>query len=397
MRLRELLIVMSLAISLIPVGIIGGFQGLETTTAFIGLIFVVTFFVSAIISYVITRPLETLTNNIDEISKGNLDVRIDSSEIYEINRLSESLNRVLTSLKLAIHKVGVKKGEIFEETIKAKEIAEEKYNSIIKNLEAWVWELNNKGICTACSAKLTQYLGYSVDEITGKKIHEILPVDHTKQLKTILTDMAQGKIIEPVSLYLNWCHKDGHEIYTKTTFHPIYTENGTYLGIRGIGTDISDLKNAELKISDLTKDLSEMKQRIHTLVSIQQPGDKQVNDPSLRELDRETREDIDHTLFFNEATKIVEADPHFYQKLGYTREEILNMKLSDLEFLESTTDIQNKLNKIKNYGPMKQKSIIRRKDGSSIFVTETLEYIPDQHKYVCLIVEEFSIDKKMRE
>ncbi len=394
MRLRELLIAMSLAISLIPVGIIGGFQGLETTTAFIGLIFVVTFFVSAIISYVITRPLETLTNNIDEISKGNLDVQIDSSEIYEINRLSESLNRVLTSLKLAIHKVGVKKGEIFEETIKAKEIAEEKYNSIIKNLEAWVWELNDKGICTACSAKLTQYLGYSINEITGKKIHEILLAEHAKQLKTVLTDMAQGKITEPVSLYLNWCHKDGHEIYTKTTFHPIYSENGTYLGIRGIGTDISDLKDAVSKINDLTKDLSEMKQRMNTLVSVHHVDDKQDKIPSLQQLDKDTREDIDHTFFFDEAAKIIEVDPPFYQKLGYTHDEILNMKLGDLEFLESTTDIQDKLTKIKNHGPMKQKSIIRRKDGSSIFVTEILEYIPDQHKYVCLINEEFSIDKK---
>jgi PAS domain S-box-containing protein len=321
-----------------------------------------------------------------------LDVQIDSSEIYEINRLSESLNRVLTSLKLAIHKVGVKKGEIFEETIKAKEIAEEKYNSIIKNLEAWVWELNDKGVCTACSAKLTQYLGYSINEITGKKIHDILPAEHAKQLKTILTDMGQGKITEPVSLYLNWCHKDGHEIYSKTTFHPIYSENGTYLGIRGIGTDISDLKDAESKINDLTKDLSEMKQRMNTLVSVHHVDDKQDKKPSFQQLDKDTREDIDHTFFFDEAAKIIEVDPPFYQKLGYTHDEILNMKLGDLEFLDSTTDIQDKLTK--NHGPMKQKSIIRRKDGSSIFVTEILKYIPDQHKYICLINEEFSIDKK---
>ncbi|MCK5112669.1 MAG: HAMP domain-containing protein, partial [Thermoplasmatales archaeon] len=107
MRLRALLIIMCLAISMIPVAIIGGFQGFEIATAFLGFIIVVTFFVSLIMSYFISRPLEKLTKNINEISKGNLDVKMEKSEIFEINNLTTSLNRVMTSLKLAIHKVGV--------------------------------------------------------------------------------------------------------------------------------------------------------------------------------------------------------------------------------------------------------------------------------------------------
>ena len=74
MRLSALLIAMCLAISMIPVAIIGGFQGFKIATAFLGIIIVVTFFVSIFISYFITLPLKKLTKNIDEISKGNLDV-----------------------------------------------------------------------------------------------------------------------------------------------------------------------------------------------------------------------------------------------------------------------------------------------------------------------------------
>ena len=121
MRLKVLLIMMCLTISMIPVGIIGGFVNFEIATAFLGLIVFVTFVVALVMAYFISRPLEKLTKNINEISKGNLDVELEKSEIYEINNLTESLNRVMTSLKLAIQKVGVKKGEIFEETLKAKE------------------------------------------------------------------------------------------------------------------------------------------------------------------------------------------------------------------------------------------------------------------------------------
>lgn len=137
---------MCLAISLIPIGIIGGIlylipvetiggiQGFRSTsTMLICLFAAVTFVFSIMIAYFISRPIEKLTKNIDKISKGKLDVELENSEIYEINKLTDSLNRVMTSLKLAIHKVGVKKGEIFEETVKEKEAVEEKYHDEREN------------------------------------------------------------------------------------------------------------------------------------------------------------------------------------------------------------------------------------------------------------------------
>lgn len=394
MRLRELLIVMSLAISLIPVGIIGGFQGLQSATAFIGLIFIVTFFVSAIISYFITRPIETLTANIDEISKGNLDVRIERSEIHEINNLSQSLNRVLTSLKLAIHKVGVKKGEIFEETVKAKEEAEKKYTSLLKNLESMVWEINEKGICTFTSQKITPLLGYTQEEITGITFTDLVAPQDAKQLKNILAELNKGKITESLTTYLNWQHKNGHYIYTKTTFHPIFDDNGNYLGIRGIGTDITDLKIAEEKITVLTNELSTMKQQINTATSPKTNDQTQPLKPIRHIKDIDTQEDFDHTFIFDEKAQIIDADPTLYTNLGYTRDEFLNMRLSDLEFLENSQNLAEILKEIKNKGVLTHKSIHRRKDGSSIFVTETVNYSPEHHTFVCKVLEEFTVDKK---
>ena len=393
MRLRELLIIMSLAISLIPVGIIGGFQGLESATAFIGLIFIVTFFVSAIIAYFITRPIETLTTNIDEISKGNLDVNIEKSEIYEINKLSESLNRVLTSLKLAIHKVGVKKGEIFEETIKAKEQAEKKYTSLLKNLESWIWEINEKGMCTFASQKITPLLGYTPQEISGKKLQDLVASEDEKKLKNIFTDLSKRKTTESISTHFCWQHKDGYNVCTKTTLQKMYDDNGNYLGIRGIATDITDLKTAEKKIDDLTNELSEIKNRQNTIVKNRPTPNQKPHESYYPTLDQETRQEFDHTFIFDEQARIIEADPALYKNLGYTRDEFLNMDLSDLEFLESNQNLMDVLNKIKKQGTITQKSIHRRKDGSSIFVIETMVYSQEQHKFICKVTEEFAVEK----
>ena len=142
--------------STIPIGIIGGIEGFQSESmVLIGLMFLVTFFVSLAISYFITRPLEQLTKNITKISKGKLDVNLEQSEIYEIDNLTDSLNRVMASLKLAIHKVGVKKGEIFEEAVKAKEIVEQRQEDLLNSISGWAWETDAKGVYRFCSRKFS--------------------------------------------------------------------------------------------------------------------------------------------------------------------------------------------------------------------------------------------------
>ena len=58
---------------------ISGLQGLEIATLFLGLILFITLAVAFVVSYIITIPIEKLTRNIDEISKGNLEVELEKS------------------------------------------------------------------------------------------------------------------------------------------------------------------------------------------------------------------------------------------------------------------------------------------------------------------------------
>ncbi|MFH1408821.1 MAG: cache domain-containing protein [Nanoarchaeota archaeon] len=53
-------------------------------------------------SRIITRPLSKLTAKVDEVSKGNFNVQLDHSNTGEIQSLTDSLNRVLASMKLAV-------------------------------------------------------------------------------------------------------------------------------------------------------------------------------------------------------------------------------------------------------------------------------------------------------
>jgi len=70
----------------------------------IGVVVVLLFSVllGIVISYSITRPLSKLTNVVDQISRGNFKVKTETSRIDEINILTQSLDRVMKTMKLAV-------------------------------------------------------------------------------------------------------------------------------------------------------------------------------------------------------------------------------------------------------------------------------------------------------
>jgi len=65
--------------------------------------------ISLFVSPTITKSLEKITKVVDDVSKGKLDVQLEtSSSIDEVNKLAESLDRVLTTMKRSIKRMNKK-------------------------------------------------------------------------------------------------------------------------------------------------------------------------------------------------------------------------------------------------------------------------------------------------
>ncbi len=386
MRLRALLIAMCLAISMIPVAIIGGFQGFEIATAFLGIIIIVTFFVSLFISYFIALPIKKLTKNIDEISKGNLDVKMEKSEIFEINKLIESLNRVMTSLKLAIHKVGVKKGEIFEETMKAKGEVEEKYETLLKSIDDWIWETDEKGVCNSCSANITNVLGYKPNEIIGKNIFEFLAPEESKKVKNIFNETVRKKQHKTSKFETQLLHKDGHNVCVITSIAALFDNSGDFCGFIGTGRDMTESNIAKEKNEDLNKKLVDMKERMRDVLNEREKF--KYKPPMERAMDKLTEEEFNAMFIFDENANIIDCNKNMYEKLGYKKDEMLSLNLADFDYLETKEDIKDKIYKIKKQGKINLKTIHKKKNGSSIFVSESILYLKDKNMFKCIVKED---------
>ncbi|UCH72352.1 MAG: PAS domain S-box protein [Thermoplasmatales archaeon] len=385
---------MCFAVSLIPIGIIGGIQGFESTSmALISLIALVTFSVSIVISYLISKSIEKLTKNIADISKGKLDVELEKSEIYEINKLTESLNRVMASLKLAIHKVGVKKGEIFEEAVKAKEAVEEKYCDLLDNISGWAWETDEKGNYTFCSKNVIHALGYNPEDLMGKNIFDFMPSEESKKAKRIFNESSKKK--EPIKNLENWYeNKNDEKICMMANGVPIFDDNGNLQGYRGVNIDVTANKESEAKINDLNAELQDLKERVTNLLSERKKKkNRKVFGIEKKIEEKWSERDFDSVFLFDEKANILDCNDNMSKNLGYTKSELLSLNLTDFDALESKKDIFNKIEEAKKNGSISFKTIHKRKDGSAILVHENLQYLKDKNMFKCIARKDYSSEK----
>jgi len=396
MRLKTLLIIICLTISMIPIVIIGGIEGFKSTMPLIGLITVFTFVASLIMASLITRPIENLTKKIDGISKGELDIKLERGEIYEINMLTNSLNRVMASLKLAVHKVGVKKGEIFEDAVKVKEAVEKKHEDLLDSITGWAWETDEKGLYTFCSKNISKILGYTPGEIIGKNFFDFIPSENNRQAKQVF-DRA-GKKKKSIENFQNWYfNKNGDKVYVVTNGVPFFDDEGSLLGYRGVDIDITREKRAEWKIRKLNKDLSDIKMEFTKLLNEREKHRFKNLDKigvKKKKLDEKWSEhEFDSVFIFDENADILDCNENMYKRLGYSKSEMLSLNMADFDALESKKDLAKKINQVKKNGVASFKTIHKRKDGSAVLVHENLQYLKDKNAFKCIVREDYSLKR----
>jgi len=364
---------------------ISGLQGFQIASVFLGLILVITLIVGYVISYFISQPLVTLTKHIDEISKGNLDVELEKSEIYEINNLTASLDRVMASLKLAIHKVGLKKEDIFDEVVKAKEVAERKFEIVLKKIDGWIWEVDEKGICTVCSAKVVEALGYSSDQMIGKEVFNFLPGEEAKKLKDEMSHMAQMNSNATNKVDLYWLYgEDKHPVWIRSYLIPMFDSAGYFKGLRCFSRDITEVRAAQDQIAELRSKLQFLDKKMHDRLE-EQVKEKPGLEPAFETL---SEQEFDYMFLFDENAKIIDCTNDIQKKLGYNKQEMLTLVVSDVAYLESKDEIKANLEEIKKQGAMQVKTIHKKKDGSSVFVSEHIKYLKDRNMFICMVKED---------
>ncbi|MGD9161895.1 MAG: PAS domain S-box protein [Desulfobacteraceae bacterium] len=214
--------------------------------------------------------------------------------------------------------------------------------------------LDRNGDITLINRKGCEILGQPEGDIIGTNwLNCFTPKDKIEEANNIYNDLMEGRI-DPVGYTeIKIITKSGSEKLMAWHNTLLKDKDSRIIGSLSSGEDITEKKKA-------VENLRESERHHRTIIQTAMDGfhllDKQDN--------------------------ILEVNDAYCKMSGYSREELLRMKILDLEVVESQDDI-DKINKtlVENL----QRRFVsqhRRKDGSLFDVEISVRYLPEEEKFV---------------
>ncbi|MEG4344151.1 PAS domain S-box protein [Microcoleus sp. A003_D6] len=128
--------------------------------------------------------------------------------------------------------------------------SEAKYRQLVENANSMIVQLDSEGKITFFNEFAETFFGYSESEIIGKSaIGTIIP--ETDLSESDLAAMIRDCLAQPEKYFQNEnenIRRNGERAWIAWTNKPLLDAKGNLAGLLGIGTDISDRKQAEIAL-----------------------------------------------------------------------------------------------------------------------------------------------------
>jgi len=194
---------------------------------------------------------------------------------------------------------------------------------------------------------------------------------------------------EPIHQLENYyIHKDGTKICVFTNAVPVFDKEGDFQGYRGIHKNVTTHIQSERKIEELiqkNKRLREMRIKAPHVFDELDGIKEKLTDAEDNLGEKRSEDEFDYMFLFDEKANIVDCSENIDKKLGYKKDEMLLLNLADFDLIENKGDIEEKIKQIKKHGNVRLKTIHKRKNGSSVLVTENIEYLKDKYMFRCAV------------
>jgi len=214
-----------------------------------------------------------------------------------------------------------------------------------------------------------EYLGYKSDELVGKPIWDTFYKEDQKKVKNQLSEIFNKKVINS-DWEFRQVRKDGRIIWVQEKTHLFLNEKGYARELLIMCRDVTVQKQAEDAIR-------ESEQHYRTLF-------EQANDSILLE---------------NDKGDIIDFNLQALKSLGYTRDELMNMKVNELADPGNLLFHDNKkYSELKLSEPSIFETKIIHKSGKKIPIEVTITPLHRKSKKFCLfILRDLTERKKIEE
>jgi PAS domain S-box-containing protein len=245
--------------------------------------------------------------------------------------------------------------------------ARERLAAIVDSSDDAIISKTLKGVITAWNHGAEKIFGYSASEAVGQPMAMLIPPERANEEPEILTRIARGVSVEHFETVR--MRKDGQRIDVSVTISPIRDNNGVITGASKVARDISGRKQVEAA-------LRESENRFRTLI-------EQASD-----------------AFFlhDDDGRFLEVNREACRGLGYTREELLRMRVFDVEQEIGMREAQQAREQSEPGKAYTLQGHHRRKDGTAFPVeTRLSSYYVDGQKLHLGLVRDITERKQAEE
>lgn len=129
----------------------------------------------------------------------------------------------------------------YEETLRS---SEAKFRSIVETSQDWIWEMNLSGRHTFSNARISEILGYSLDEFMQMDLSSLVHQEDWQEIEARLPQLIAEKSGWR-GWVIRWRHQNGNYRFLESDANPILNDTGDLVGFRGVDRDITERKEAE--------------------------------------------------------------------------------------------------------------------------------------------------------
>ena len=221
---------------------------------------------------------------------------------------------------------------------KRAEQTEKRLAAIVESSEDAILSADLNGIIATWNRGAERLFGYTAEEVIGKPITLLIPMDRHDEESDILSRIRRGECIDRYETVRR--RKDGSLVEVSLSVSPIKNDEGTVIGVSRIPQDITERRRTE-----------QLRQRLAAIV-----------------------ESTEDAIVSKDLNGIINTwNPGAERLFGYTAEEVIGKPITlliPMDRLDEESDILSRIRRgerIDHY-----ETVRRRKDGSLVEISLTV-------------------------